>query len=318
MHLYSFLYPNITECVNFSISDSETINITSVFGYYVIPSLSVFGTLVNFLVVLSTGRLNLENKVYKYIQIRSFNDMLICILSIGFQDAACNNCEHFRYNHLNLQVYRLYFFLIQTKVLYMASNICNIGIAYHRYCFINDIQNFLSRINIHIFYAFAIATSMLLNFPDYFAYKITFINEDLYSLERTEFGQSLFFKYFYVIRIVVHNFISCILFFVFYICIVYKFIVFRYRSDHLEKYPTIYLINQVICFLISRVFNSIDASLEDFLFIENHAANIISRTVFSGFNILYFTLWPLIFLLIDKNVAESLKNMIKDSLSVKN
>jgi len=91
MHLYSFLYPNITECVNFSISDSETINITSVFGYYVIPSLSVFGTLVNFLVVLSTGRLNLENKVYKYIQIRSFNDMLICILSIGFQDAACNN-----------------------------------------------------------------------------------------------------------------------------------------------------------------------------------------------------------------------------------
>jgi hypothetical protein len=94
--------------------------------------------------------------------------------------------------------------------------------------------------------------------------------------------------------------------------------VFRYRSDHLEKYPTIYLINQVICFLISRVFNSIDASLEDFLFIENHAANIISRTVFSGFNILYFTLWPLIFLLIDKNAAESLKNMIKDSLSVKN
>ena len=228
LNLYSFLSSNITNVDNFSAaSDLNSINIPSIFGYYVIPLLGIFGTLVNLAVVLSIRKLKLENKVYRYIQIQSFNDMCFCILMIGFQDAACNNCDRFRINKFGLQVYRFYFFLIQTKVLYMASNICNIGIAYHRYCFINDSHNFLSKINLFVFYAFALVTSILFNFPDYFAYKITFFNENLYTLERTEFGESLFFKYFYMIRIVLHNFISCILVFVYYICILKTFYVFK-------------------------------------------------------------------------------------------
>ncbi len=301
----------INNIYNKTISDSDKDYVISIFGYYIIPLLSIFGSIINLGVLLSNQKNYIDSKVFRYIQIKSFNDMCICILMIGYQDAACNECAHYIDADLSLQVYRIYFFSIQTKVLFMASNICSIGIAYHRYCIVFDSQNFLSKTNFYFFYAFALLTSILLNIPDYFAYKITHNKQNLYTLERTIFGDSLIFKYFFLIRIVLHNLISCCLVSSLNILVLKAFIKFRNNLAHL-RYPVIVLLNGLIWFILSRLFNSIDAVLEDFLQTVNIISNSL-RTLFHICNIFSFSISPLVYFLIDKHAIESLKAIVRNS-----
>lgn len=326
---------HILEPINFS----EIVNYTNkvkleyhvqmfrtVSSNYVIPFMGVFGAVNNFIGLLAIQKIKQRN--YGYLKAKYFTEMFMCLLMIGFQDFTCTYCQSFRINNIYILIYRLYFFLIQTKTLYLVSNICDTGIAYSRFCFINDIQNSLNKSKVCV-YLFAMFTSILLNLPDYFAYKITHDKNDQYILSMTYFGTGLFYYVFFISRIVIHNGISIILVLIFNTRVIIKFINFRYyimrtdtenerdskiltRLKNQNGLPQMVSVFSTI-FLIGRVANIIDAVWMH----HDPTVNVLLRTCLLLLNIFLFSFHPIIVLMFDRYVRNKLRDMIVNYLTVK-
>ena len=104
---------NLNETYLFPVNESiEWYN--SIFGYYFIPTISACGFLINLISLFRLNKYFNDNKIYGYLRCKFTIDMVICILVIGFQNAACTYCTKNKVNVLSLQIYRVYFLRIMT------------------------------------------------------------------------------------------------------------------------------------------------------------------------------------------------------------
>lgn len=295
-------------------------------GNFVIPGLGASGFFLNLIGFVVIQKL-INTKNYKFIQAKIFTDMIICLLVCGFQDSVCSYCTSYNVNTYFAHFYRIYFLRVQVQTLYLTSNICELSIAFHRFCLTNGSTNWYTRADVKLIYFIAVFSSFLLNLPDYFSYDIVHYKQDLYILKLSDFAHSKFYSYFLAFVMFSHNIFSVFLMIILYVYILKAFKILKKKNSEklIQNYYSVQkkLISMVltlnIIFLIGRfsVFGGtllmrLDA-LNNLLY---NPTTVIYRSCYYILNTFFLGLNPLIIWLFDKKVRQCFKRVALEYLTV--
>ncbi len=196
----------------FQVSSQEEINkflirLTSLIGYYIIPSLGLIGFVLNLfcLFILLNSKFKQRNN-FKYVIVKILIELVGCLICIGFQNYLLFYVfsPHFIMgisdeNTFFFQIYRKIAFKYLPISLYMWSGVNELMLTYDRYLILkNENIWFNKEGRFKYILVVTVLTCLVINLPTLAAYEImqSQSQTDLYNLVLTDFGKSQFYSFY--------------------------------------------------------------------------------------------------------------------------
>ena len=182
-----------------------TINfITDIIGYYIIPVVSLIGICLNISTSFILKRKELKQYFYKYLWVKSIIDSLICLIGIGYFRSLCVKCQSTKFNSYGILFYQWFVIKINLRTILMVSSLHEIYMITQRYLIIKGKNNWLLNIKLKFYVLFIFLIPIL--FSSVFFFSIDLVQEkdgsDLYTWNKSEFGETLLMKIWGIVVIV--------------------------------------------------------------------------------------------------------------------
>lgn len=104
---------------------------SDIIGYYIIPTVSSGGFILNVLSLFILCHRKLKNKFYRYLFCKSFCDSLVCLVGISFLNTTCTICHENFFNSYGMLLYRV-FIIVCSRSLFAASTLAEIYLSLDR------------------------------------------------------------------------------------------------------------------------------------------------------------------------------------------
>lgn len=206
---------------------------TGLVGYYIIPSISLIGFILNIIaLIVLTNRKFKERDRFKYVIVKIGLEMIGSLMGIGFQNYLKCIIDNYilGINCTETGSYIFQFFRALYKyvgvVLYIWTGINEILLTYDRYLILKAKKNWFNEQSSfkYILLICGILTSVIY-LPYALSSKISLVvnSTNLYYLETTEFALSNFYQVYTIILQAVVNIILLIVIIVFSVVVLVKF-----------------------------------------------------------------------------------------------
>jgi hypothetical protein len=175
---------------------------------YLMPLIALFGFLANLLCLIVFLKPTFDRNAYKYIYMRTVSHLIFLLLLALSWLVNCSSCSFF--STLLLQVYFIYVYSYVIRVALTLAALAEIAISYERLCLFKRNEKFSklaskSFVSVTVLFAF---TSLILNVPYLFAFRVERVSPGIYIFARTSFGSTSVYRLYIIIFNFMQSFLS--------------------------------------------------------------------------------------------------------------
>ena len=144
--------------------------ISYIIGYYVITVICAIGVITNYCFLRVLSSKNLKHKFYSNMWIKTFCDLVVCLIGAGYLNNACNEClKKMTYNEL---FYNLFIIKLPLRIALNASTYAEIYLIFNRCISLFKIKSRLLYLNKWLAIIIIHFIIILINLPFFFIFEI--------------------------------------------------------------------------------------------------------------------------------------------------
>ena len=172
--------------INWYIDNIELFS--DIIGFYLISLVSFLGLIINLGINISWDSKILKHSFYRYLRVKVCIDIVICIISIGYLNSNCLECQWTNNNNYYQIFYQWRIIKINMKGIFMISSLHEIYLI-TRYLIIKNKKNWFVNIQLKCYIPSIVLIPSIMTFFFHICFEIICI-EDLCSWKLSKIGNS--------------------------------------------------------------------------------------------------------------------------------